>query len=295
MGSGGRGMKIGIGLPNTIKGTPGRRLIEWARRAEERGFAGLATIDRIAYPNFDSLTTLAAVAGATERIGLMTNILIGPLYNPVHLAKVAASVDQLSGGRLTLGIAPGGRADDYAVLGLDYGTRGKDLDALLEQVHEIWSGKVPAGSNGEQVGPPVVNGERVPLVFGGSSAKAFERMARWGDGFTFGGVPANQVAPLVEQVRAAWAAAGRTGDPRICALAYYAIGADADEESSGYLLDYYAFLGDFAGMIVSSRLATVDAVREAVSAYGEAGVTELYLNTTTNRVEQVDRLADAVL
>jgi alkanesulfonate monooxygenase SsuD/methylene tetrahydromethanopterin reductase-like flavin-dependent oxidoreductase (luciferase family) len=287
-------MKIGIGLPSTIKGTPGRRLIEWAQRAEERGFAGLATIDRIAYPNYDSLTSLAAAAGATQRIGLISNILIGPLYHPVHLAKTAASIDQISGGRLTLGIAPGGRADDYAVLGLDFKGRGRAFDAQLEQLHEIWSGKVPAGSDGQPVAPPVSNGERVPLVFGGSNAKAFDRMVKWGDGFTFGGVPADQVAPLVEQVRAAWSKAGRAGEPRICSLAYFSLGEDVAEEGAGYLLDYYAFLGDFANMIAGGRLSSEDAVRAAVDAYEKAGVTELYLDPTSNRIEQVDRLADVV-
>lgn len=288
-------MKIGIGIPNPIKGTPGRRLVEWAQRAEERGFSGLATIDRVAYPNYDSLTTLAAAAGATERIELMTNILLGPLHHPVQLAKVAASIDQISGGRLTLGIAAGGRADDYAVLGRDFGTRGKDFDALLEQLHEIWVGKVPDGSDGHPVSPPPVNGEGVPLVFGGGTAKAFERMARWGDGFTFGGVPADQVAPLAEQVRAAWKGAGRSGEPRICTLAYFAVGDDVADESSAYLLDYYGFLGEYAGMVADGRLRTPEAVREAVAAYRDAGVTELYLDPASNRLDQIDRLADLVL
>jgi alkanesulfonate monooxygenase SsuD/methylene tetrahydromethanopterin reductase-like flavin-dependent oxidoreductase (luciferase family) len=287
-------MKIGIGIPNPIKGTPGRRLVEWARRAEERGFSGLATIDRAAYPNYDSLTTLAAAAGATERIELITNILLAPLYNTVHLAKVAASVDQISGGRLTLGVAPGSRADDYAVTGSDFAHRGRDFDAQLGQLHEIWAGKVPAGSDGQPVSPPPVNGERVPMVFGGGSAKAFERMARWGDGFTFGGVPADQVAPLVEQVRAAWSGAGRSGEPRICALAYFAIGDDVAETSSAYVLDYYASIGEYAGMIAEGRLRTPEAIREAVAAYRDGGVTEIYLDPASNKLEQVDRLADLV-
>src|SRR5438477_446461 len=99
-------MDIGIGLPNPIPGTPGPRLIEWAQRAEAAGFVSLATIDRIAYPSYESLTVLAAAAGATERIGLLTNVLLGPTRNPVLLAKEAASVDQLSGGRRDPG--PGG-------------------------------------------------------------------------------------------------------------------------------------------------------------------------------------------
>ncbi|MBA2272640.1 MAG: LLM class flavin-dependent oxidoreductase, partial [Actinobacteria bacterium] len=92
-------MKIAIGLPNPIPGTPGRLLIDWARRAEERGFSSLATIDRIAYPSYESLISLAAAAGVTERIGLITNVLLGPTRNPVLLAKEAASVHQISDGR----------------------------------------------------------------------------------------------------------------------------------------------------------------------------------------------------
>src|SRR5205085_5003594 len=69
------GMKIGIGLPTTIPGTPGRLLVDWARRAEELGFSSLATIDRIVYPCYEPLTVLAAAGAATQRIGLFTNIL----------------------------------------------------------------------------------------------------------------------------------------------------------------------------------------------------------------------------
>ena len=100
-------MKIGIGLPNPVPGTPGTRLVEWAKRAEERGFSGLATIDRVVYPSYDSLATLAAAAGATTRIGLLTNVLLAPLYPAPLLAKTTASIDQLSNGRLTLGLASG--------------------------------------------------------------------------------------------------------------------------------------------------------------------------------------------
>ncbi|CAN5174791.1 hypothetical protein BH18CHL2_BH18CHL2_00930 [soil metagenome] len=122
-------MRIGIGLPNPVKGADGRALVEWARRADAAGFSTLATIGRVAYPSYDDLTTLAAAAGATERIGLLTNILLGPARNPVWLAKQAASVDRLSGGRFTLGISAGGRQDDFAVAGMGWSNRGRRLTA----------------------------------------------------------------------------------------------------------------------------------------------------------------------
>src|SRR5213594_4155106 len=118
-------MDIGIGLPNPVPGTAGQRLIDWARRSEEAGFSSLATIDRIAYPSYESLIALAAAAGATQRIGLLTNVLLGPTRNPVLLAKEAASVDQLSGGRFTLGLGVGTRKDDYEASGQRFEDRGK--------------------------------------------------------------------------------------------------------------------------------------------------------------------------
>src|SRR5688500_18035824 len=109
-------MQVGIGLPNPIPGTRGRLLVAWAKRAEARGFSSLATIDRIAYPSYESLISLAAAAAVTERIGLVTNILLGPTRDPVLLAKEAASVDQISDGRLTLGLGVGGREDDFVAV-----------------------------------------------------------------------------------------------------------------------------------------------------------------------------------
>ncbi|HET7508598.1 MAG TPA: LLM class flavin-dependent oxidoreductase, partial [Solirubrobacterales bacterium] len=139
-------MKVAIGLPNAVPGTSGEQLTEWARRAEARGFSSLGTIDRVAYPNLEPLVSLAAAAAVTERIGLATTVLLGPLRrNPVALAKQVASIHKLSDGRMTLGIGLGGREDDYEVTGLEMGSRGRELDEMLERMEEIWEG--------EEVGP----------------------------------------------------------------------------------------------------------------------------------------------
>src|SRR5258708_18441848 len=112
-------MDVAIGLANAVPGRTGGELIEWARRADARGFSSLGTIDRIVYDNYEVLTALAAAAAVTERIGLCTSVLLGPLReNAVELAKQALSVHALSGGRLTLRIGLGGRDDDYQGNGL---------------------------------------------------------------------------------------------------------------------------------------------------------------------------------
>src|SRR3954467_3250068 len=139
-------MRIGIGLPTTTLDVHGRLILDWARRAEARGFSSLATIDRIAYPGYDSIVALTGAAAVTERIGLLTNLLLAPAYNPVLLAKQTASADQLSGGRFTLALGVGGRPDDYALTGHSFEDRGKRFDADLALYQRVWAGEPVEGS-----------------------------------------------------------------------------------------------------------------------------------------------------
>ena len=119
-------MDVGIGLPSTIRGATREQLLEWARRAEARGFSSLGTIDRIVYGNYEPLVALAAAGAVTERIKLLTSVLLAPTRRSgALLAKQAASVDALSGGRLVLGVAVGGREDDFEVAGAEFGARGR--------------------------------------------------------------------------------------------------------------------------------------------------------------------------
>src|SRR6188508_1203032 len=135
-------MKVGIGLPNTVPGCSGGQMREWAIRAEAAGFSTLGTIDRIVYGNHEPLTALAYAAAVTEHIGLLTSILIAPLRaNTALLAKQAASLDVLSGGRLTLGIAVGGRQDDFDAGGVDFHRRGAIFDRQLDEMRRLWSGE----------------------------------------------------------------------------------------------------------------------------------------------------------
>ena len=127
-------MDIGIGLPATISGVQGGQLLEWARRAEARGFSTLGTIDRLVYGNYEPLIALAAAAAVTARIRLATTIMIAPYRaNGALVAKQAATVHHLSGGRLVLGAAVGGREDDYTASGVDFHTRGRRFDAMLDE------------------------------------------------------------------------------------------------------------------------------------------------------------------
>src|SRR3954452_25445847 len=216
-------MDIAIGLPATIPGVDRNRLLEWARRADAREFSSLGTIDRITYPNFEPLIALTAAAAVTERIRLATTILLAPTRNSAALAKEAATVDVISGGRLTLGIAPGGREDDFAAAGEDFHTRGKRFDQQLGELKRIW--------NDHEIGPQPVQSGGPEVIIGGGTEVAFRRAAQHGSGWIAGGLPPDAVKEAVAGVKQAWEAAGREGAPRIAALAYFSLGEAAHEHA----------------------------------------------------------------
>jgi alkanesulfonate monooxygenase SsuD/methylene tetrahydromethanopterin reductase-like flavin-dependent oxidoreductase (luciferase family) len=285
-------MQIGIGLPSTVLDVPGALLLAWARRAQEREFSSLATIDRIAYPSYDSLTTLTAAAAATERIGLLPNILLAPAYNPVLLAKATASIDQLSGGRLTLGLGVGSRPDDYQLTERAFADRGQRFDADLELLHQAWAGQPVAGS-AFPVGPLTTRGN-LPLLIGGQPELAAPRAARWGAGYTIGGAPPEMAGGAIQAFKAAWERAGGDGTPRVVALSYFSLGEEHTDESLRNLRTYYGFLGEWAEAIATGTPRTPQAVRERAAAFEELGVDELIYDPTVANLDQVDRLADAI-
>jgi alkanesulfonate monooxygenase SsuD/methylene tetrahydromethanopterin reductase-like flavin-dependent oxidoreductase (luciferase family) len=284
-------MDVGIGLPATIGGVGRDQLLEWARRAEARGFSSLGTIDRLVYGNYEPLIALAAAAAVTERIRLATTILIAPYRGSgAVVAKQAATLDHLSNGRLVLGVAVGGREDDYEAAGVDFHTRGAQFDAMLAEWKRIWAGE-PFGTAGP-IGPHPPGGPT--LMIGGAADAAFERAARYADGWMMGGGPPDQFRASMERLQAAWQAAGRDDSPRTLALAYYGLGEHGRESAERYLHDYYAFAGEVADLIAASAATDPDTVRAYVQAFTDAGCDELILFPTDSDPAQVDLLADAV-
>jgi alkanesulfonate monooxygenase SsuD/methylene tetrahydromethanopterin reductase-like flavin-dependent oxidoreductase (luciferase family) len=174
-------MEIGIGLPSTLPTATGADILAWAREADTAGFSTLGTIDRLVYGNHETIPTLAATAAVTERIGLTTAILIAPFRgNGTLLAKELATVDSFADGRLTVGIAVGGRDDDYTATGTDFHRRGAILDGQLAEMRSVWSG-APHGTAGA-VGP-VPAGDGPPLLIGGTGAHTNRRLVEYGTGW----------------------------------------------------------------------------------------------------------------
>ena len=203
-------------------------------------------------------------------------------------------MDQLTGGRLTLGLGIGWRETDYRLTGRDFHERGRLFDEQLRGLQKAWAGE-PLREGTEPVGPPPVQQPGPPLVIGGTADASVGRVVEFGTGWTAGGLPPDMVAQMAQKVRTAWTDGGREGRPRIVALAYFSLG-DTLEESRRYLLDYYRPAGEeTAEMVAGSALRSPEAIRGAIEAYREAGADELILDPTIPDPDQVDRLAEVVL
>jgi len=228
-------VKIGL-IPVNVGVRDVDSMIEIARTAEQCGFESLWTFEHVIVPldyaskypysadgkmsvtpetNFvDPLIALAAIAQHTERVRLATGVNILPQANPLLLAKQAASLDFASKGRFMLGVGIGWLAEEFAAMGVPFERRGARFDDSLAAMRKVWSGDVVEHQSerlhwsGFKSHPLPVQ-KPFPVIIGGSKGKAFERVARFGDGWYAPTGHVSQLAPLLPALDAACAAAGR--------------------------------------------------------------------------------------
>lgn len=283
-------MRVGIGLPGHAPWTDGRAMLDWARRAEDLGFSSVAVSDRLAWSTPEPLTTLAAVAGATTRIGLLSSVLLGGLRtNHALFAKAVTTVDQLAGpGRLRLGLAAGMREDDFALSDADFSTRGKQLDALVDRL-------VETNSPDSTVGPAPATEGGPGLLFGGMSPATVRRIARHGAGWILGDATPEAVTGFRPELEEAWHRAGRVGTPPVVAAVMFALGPDAGRRAREAIVPYYAFAGvEYAEYGAAAALTSPARIAEAVEGFREAGCDELLFTGNDPDPGQVELLADAL-
>ncbi len=286
-------MKVGIGLPGNVPGTKGEIILEWARRADEGPFSSVGVIDRLVYDNYEPLVMLAAAAGATSRVRLLTGVLLAPLRNPGVLAKQAASLDALSGGRLTLGVGVGRRPDDYEAAPADYRQRGRQMNRTLATMRRIWSG----GAVGDGIGPmgpsPVQSGGPEVLI-GAGTPQAVRRVGKYADGFIAAASNPHGVQELYSVAVQSWEAEGRSGAPRLAGVASYALGPDAADKVGGYIRHYYSFLGDTAEQMARNAISTPEAVKDTIRDMESIGMDEVVFLPSVADLDQLERLADII-
>ena len=214
-------MRIGVSLPVRELADDLAGIVQFAQEAESLGFTHLRIPDQVMRPGNDHLheplTLLCYIAAVTETIELVPSVIVLPARQTVLVAKQAAEIDRLSGGRLRFGVGVGGNADEYAALGQDFHTRGKRCDEQIALLKRLWSEEsvdfegrwdtvVGAGINPLPVQQPI------PIWIGGSatpSAPVVKRIARLVDGW-FALMSPDDYPATLAQIESEAAAAGRS-------------------------------------------------------------------------------------
>lgn len=241
-------MDLSMTLPTMLP--HGRReVLAWCRAIDEGPWASLAVPERVTFPSHSMLVQLSAAAALTERVRLWTTIAILPAHDAVEMAKHFASVDQLSDGRLTVGVGVGGREHDYRAISAPFERRWQRMDEQVARMRSIWSGEPPF-DGADPVGPPPVQPGGPPIIAGSLGPKSVARAARWADGvdgaWTLDGDEAT-VRAAFDVVETAWKDAGRAEKPHLSTSLWYALGDDAEERLRRYAYDYLKIFGEEIG------------------------------------------------
>ena len=282
-------MEVGLGLPLSSP----VNMVKWARAADGTSISTLGYGDRLTYHNPEQIVVLAASAAVTTRVRLLTELLLLPLRNTAWAAKQLATLDQLSQGRLVVGIGVGQRPDDFEAAGVDPTGRGRRLDQQIEELTAWWRGE-PGRPGCSPIGPLPCNPGGPELLFGGFVPAAIDRVARYGHGFVAAVPNAEVAAHQFSAVEESWRAAGRTGQPRLIGQLNLALGtAEELHEARETMGSYYAFMPD-PRPLVDGMLTTEEQVAAAIKEFSDIGANELIFYCWSPSVRTVESV-DAVL
>ncbi|QZA10007.1 LLM class flavin-dependent oxidoreductase [Mycolicibacter heraklionensis] len=275
-------------------------LRDWARAVDDGPFSSLCWGERIAFTNPDSLTLLGALSAWTERVRLVTTVIVPQLHDPVMLAKALATADLLSQGRLTVGLGVGGRVEDYRAVGADQATQTMgEMAAAVAIMRRVWAGEkltesvLPVGPAPTQPGGP-------PLVVGTIGPKTLRSAATWAEGLA--GITMDlDVAKqneLFDVARDAWRQAGRA-QPYLATSFWFALG-DRDEARDQVRRHLLRYMNWIPAEYVEAMAPTTgwagseDELAEVLRQFAAVGTDEVHLIPTSSDLGQLRSVSDVV-
>ncbi len=292
-------MEFGICIPHYGKAIDVQGIIDNVRHAEALGFDSVWVTDHIIVPRtmdliyrdnmLEPVTLLSHLAGLVPRVKLGTSVLILPYRNPVVLAKMLATIDQLSGGRLIVGVGGGWMTEEFAALSTPFLERGKISDECLRLLREIWTRETVSFSGNYtslqdmQVSPVPVQ-RHVPIWVGGVSARGRRRAAEFGDGWHATALTPEAFAEGARHLQGLWKKKGRAGTPVLSLRAPLFIeGVSRDVLSYGPRPGRDLLRGD------------VDLLTTRLRAYQEAGVQHLVFELSLQSFESSARTMETFM
>lgn len=275
-------------------------LKSWAQLVDGGPFSSLCWGERIAFDNPESLTLLGALAAWTDRVRLVTTVVIPQLHDPVMLAKQLATGDLLSDGRLTVGIGVGGRHEDYLAVGADPATQTmRQMAERVAIMRRVWAGEKLTDST-LPVGPPPVQPGGPELQVGTLGPKTIRSAASWADGVagTTLDLAMDKQSELFDVARDAWLQAGKAA-PHLATSFWFALGdgeaprAQVHRHLRRYMnwipsefVDAMAPTTGFAG--------TTEDLRDVLQRFADIGTDEVHLIPTSSDIDQVRQAAEVV-
>jgi probable F420-dependent oxidoreductase len=285
------------------------RMTQYTQRAESLGYTSAWAWDHLflgaktAFPFIESLTALTWLAAHTQRMTLGTGVLVLPLRNPVVLAKAAASLQDASGGRLSLGMAAGWYEREFEAVGVPFSSRGKVFERNLEVLYRLWGEDWVTGEYDEMslrgVRMLPLPDPRPQVLIGGYVDRVLRRVATRSDGWLTYFYPPASFSSSWAKVRAFAEEAGR--DPAeltnvsqlpLCIAGSY---EEADRRVQAYIADYFDVAEWSESTADSALRGTPEQVAEQLSAHIDAGVEQVVIVPDGYHIEQIERFATEVL
>jgi alkanesulfonate monooxygenase SsuD/methylene tetrahydromethanopterin reductase-like flavin-dependent oxidoreductase (luciferase family) len=272
----------------------------WARAIDEGPFTSACFGERIAFDNPETLTLLGALAAWTDRVRLVTTVIVPQLHDPVMLAKALATGDMLCGGRLTVGLGVGGRHEDYRAVGADPATQTmRDMAERAATMKRVWAGENLSGSVCP-VGPAPVQRDGPELLVGSMGPKTVRSAANWADGLagTTLDLDVGKVSDLFDVARSSWADAGKP-PPRLTTSFWFALGPkeSARAQVHTHLRRYMNWIpAEYIDAMAPSTgfAGSREDLLAVLRRFADIGADEVHLIPTSNDVNQVRQVAEVV-
>lgn len=308
------GLKVGLALENFCpapKVPQIQDLLTFAVEAETQGFDSLWVWDHLMlgtktpFPFLESLSTLSAISVVTDTVMLGTGVLVLPVRNPVVLAKVTSTLDQISGGRLMLGLAAGWYEREFDAVGVPFKERGAVFERNVEILNRFWKEDAVEGSIDDMVFrravmlPKPVQQPRPPMLFGGYVDRVLRRVARLADGWLTYFYEPGPFDRSWKKIRTFAEELGRDPDT-LTNVAQLPICVDetfeaADRRVNAFIERYFDIPPWSDCSLDSAIRGTPEQCLEQLAAQAEVGVEHVVLIPCEYEIEQVQAVAEAIL
>jgi alkanesulfonate monooxygenase SsuD/methylene tetrahydromethanopterin reductase-like flavin-dependent oxidoreductase (luciferase family) len=269
------------------------KILAWCRAIDAGPFHSLSCGERITGYTCEFRVLLAAAAAVTERVRIVPSLYVLPMHSAVWAAKEIATLDLLSGGRVTVTVGVGGREKDYRAVGASFAGRHQRMDQQVAEMRRIWAGEPPfAGA--DPVGPEPVQQGGPPILIGAMGPKSMARGAQWAQGvyaFSLNG-EAGEIRHMLQLADNAWESAGRADRPYRMAGFWCSLADNGEARLRDYVYNYLKIAGEDMAQAVAGMMTrhNADAIRRAIDGYRELGVDEIMFVPATADLAEVERL-----